>query len=232
MNSFWWVSLGWWGNGAYIPRRQYLCQYLSSRLWKTRRPGAKKADTMCSNCSGDDLKPESFALFDVSSPAGSDRFAGSSSEKRKRYRTGWFFTGFVKAALTQAIRSVRGNKRDVGIIGSIDRGSFVNLNLGSSAGEYMAKSRNSRDAGNPVEIRVSSDAIIEVFASYDSDKNMRSSHRLSEKEDLSPWEESYAERKNLRRTVGGFRRMRRLKYFVAYGALATVAALAIWCVVK
>jgi hypothetical protein len=196
------------------------------------RPGAKKADTMCSNCSGDDLKPESFSLFDVSSPTGSDRFAGASSEKRKRYRTGWFSAKFAKAALTQAIQSVRRSTCDAGIIGNIDRGSFVNLNLGSSAGEYMAKSRNSRDAGNPVEIRVSSDAIIEVFANCDSEKNMRSSRRLSERKYLSPWEESYAERKNLQRTLGGFHRMRRLKYFVAYGALVTVAALAVWCVVR
>jgi hypothetical protein len=30
---------------------------------------------MCSNCSGDDPKPESFALFDLSSPKSGERFA-------------------------------------------------------------------------------------------------------------------------------------------------------------
>jgi len=184
---------------------------------------------MCSNCSGDDPKPESFALFDVSSPGGADRFAGTASGKRKRYRTGRVCAEFARAALTQAIQRVRGSKSHVRIIGSVDQQSFVNLNLGGSVGEYMANSGNPRDVAKPVEIRVSSDAIIEVFANCGSDQNMPNARGVSEREYFSAWEESYAERVDSRRTLTGFRRTRRLKHLVAYGALVAVAAVAIWC---
>lgn len=195
-------------------------------------PDAKKADTMCSNCSGDDPKPESFALFDVSSPKSGERFAEAAREKRKRYGTVWFCAEFAKASLIQAIQRVRRSKWHKRIIGSVDLGSFVNLNLGGSSGEYVAKSRNARDAESLIEIRVSGDAIIEVFANHGSGANARNAYDLSEREYLSAWEESYAERNNLQETLSGFRRVRRLKYFLAYSTFATVVALAVWYAVR
>ncbi|HEY4837997.1 MAG TPA: hypothetical protein VIH72_05295 [Candidatus Acidoferrales bacterium] len=93
----------------------------------------------------------------------------------------------------------------------------------------MANSGNPRDVAKPVEIRVSSDAIIEVFANCGSDQNMPNARGVSEREYFSAWEESYAERVDSRRTLTGFRRTRRLKHLVAYGALVAVAAVAIWC---
>jgi hypothetical protein len=187
---------------------------------------------MCSNCSGDDLKPESFALFDVSSPAGNIRFARAEQEKRKRYRTGRFFMRYGKAALTLAIQTVAGGSSQERITGSVDRGSFVNLNLSGSCGEYAANSRVTRNAETLIEIRVSSDAIIEVFSNRGSAEESQNAFGLSEQRNLSAWEECYVHRNNLRRTLGEFRRIRRLKYFLACGAFVTAAALAVWCAVR
>jgi hypothetical protein len=199
---------------------------------KCASPDAKEVDAMCSNCSSDDPKPESFALFDLSSPKSVGRFADANREKRKRYGTSWFFAKLAKAALTLAIRCIHRRNWRKQIIGSVDRGSFVNLNLGTSHGEYMAKSQNVQDAGSLVEIRVSGDAIIEVFANHRSDGNTRNVYGLSEREYLSAWEESYAERSNLQRMLSGFRKARRLKYAMACGAFLTAAALAVWCAIR
>lgn len=187
---------------------------------------------MCSNCSGDDPQPESFALFDVSSLRNDAGFANVEGWKRKRYRTGRLFAGRAKAALMLAIRNIRRGAPPSRIIASVDRGSFVNLNSRSSTGEYPAKSGNVEDADNLIEIRVSSDAIIEVFASDASDENTRTSRGVPERKYFSTWEESFAQQNDLRRMLSSFRRKRRLKYFVAYGAFATVAALALWCAVR
>src|ERR1700689_850432 len=102
---------------------------------------------MCSNCSGDDPKPESFALFDVSSPNGGDRFADAPAGKRKRYGTAGVFARSAKASLRLVIQGGRPSKWRVRIIECVDRGSFVNLNSGSSSGEYPAKSRIAQNTG-------------------------------------------------------------------------------------
>jgi hypothetical protein len=106
------------------------------------------------------------------------------------------------------------------------------LNLGRSSGETVAKPRDAQDEETLIEIRVSGDAIIEVFANHRSDGNTRNAYGLSEREYLSAWEESYAERSNLQRTLNGLRRARRVKYFVGCGAFLTVAALAVWCAIR
>ena len=187
---------------------------------------------MCSNCSGDDPRPESFTLFDVSSPKSGERFADAWREKRKRYGTSWNCADIGKALLTRAIQRVLCSKWHERIIGTVDRASFVNLNLGGSSGGNLAKSRNARGAERLIEIRVSRDAIIEVFANCDSDENARNTFGVSERECLSAWEESYAERTKLQRTLGGFRRAERLKSCVAYGAFVAVVAVAVWCAVR
>jgi hypothetical protein len=187
---------------------------------------------MCSNCSGDDPKPESFAFFDVSSPERGERFADGARKKRKRYRTGQLFVTSAYAALTLAIQSMRRSKWRARITATVDPGGFVNLNLGSSSGEYLAKLRSARDSERLIDIRVSGDAIIEVFANCGSDESVRNAYALTEPEYLSAWEASYAERDKLQGTLGGFRRARRLKYFMGYGVFVTAAALAVWCAVR
>ena len=52
------------------------------------------------------------------------------------------------------------------------------MNLGTSSGEYLAKSGSTQDVGSLIEIRVSGDAIIEVFANHRSDGNTRNAYRL------------------------------------------------------
>ena len=187
---------------------------------------------MCSNCSGDDLAPETFASFDVSSPEGRHPFAARSGLKRSRYGTSGKWNEIINTALTLAIKSMWRKATVLKIIRNVDRGHFVNLNSGSLYGEAQTKIGRNIELEALVEIRVSSDSIIEV---YSETRNVRSSgygNGFGEHRDTSPWEESYAERSELRRAIQGFRRARRLKYFVAYGAFATVAALAVWCAIR
>jgi len=183
---------------------------------------------MCSNCSGDDLKPESFATFDLSSPARAHSFARAASKKRKRYRTSGDLTARIKAALIQTIMLMRQICRHAGIIGSADRGSFVNLNLSAFACENARKTTNEVHINDLLEIRVSADAIIEVYATADVALSLRDEYDRDEAANLSAWEESYVARSEVARTMERFRRARRVKYFLAYGAFVTVAVLAVW----
>lgn len=186
---------------------------------------------MCSNCSGDDLKPESFAAFDVSSPNTSAGFAGETGKKRKRYGTAHISAMLRKAALALVIVRSRLDRSLLGIVETVYPGSFVNLNLSASSGEVATK-RSVTPAGRELmAIRVSSDAIIEVYSTADTRTDARSEYGLNDGQYLSAWEESYAERSDLQRTLDTFRRTRRLKYFMAYGAFAAAAALAVWCAI-
>ena len=138
----------------------------------------------------------------------------------------------AQAALTLAIHRVRRSKWHPRIIGSVDPGNFVNLNLSSSSGEHLANLRSARVAEKLVEIRVSRDAIIEVFANCGSDESIRNAYAVSEPEYPSAWEESYAHLDNLQGATSDFRRARRLKYFMGYGAFVAAVALAVWCAVR
>jgi hypothetical protein len=187
---------------------------------------------MCSNCSGDDLSPESFATFDVSSPNNKSRFAGGARKKRKRYGTIYFSTTFAQAALTLAIARMCLRRYVSRIIGTVDRASFVNLNLGASSEQMTAETAIDDRIANLIEIRVSADSIIEVYAASDPTDNEQRRLGLAERKYLSAWEESDAARNDLQRAMKGIRRIRRVKYFAACGAFLTFAALAVWCVVR
>jgi hypothetical protein len=183
---------------------------------------------MCSNCSGDDLRPESFATFDVSSPEGVRGFAGHTSTERKRYGTSRMLAMLRNTALSQAICRLWRCGANSEIIKKIDPGGFVNLNSAAAAHETSRKINVPVQNRELVEIRVSADAIIEVFAAAEAGERSRDECRLDDARYLSAWEESFTERSELRRTLNGFRRARRVKYFAAYGMLVTCAALAIW----
>ena len=187
---------------------------------------------MCSNCSGDDPRPESFALYSTAIAGVARRPADSDGKKRKRYGTGRLLAACINTALTLAILRVRRNRRHKRIIGTVDRGSFVNLNLGTSSGENMAKSRGVQNRENLIEIRVSSDAIIEVFANYGGDENVQAGYGLITQKMSSAWGEHCAERSNLRRRLSGFDGSRRLKYFLACVTFVAVVAFTVWCAVR
>lgn len=187
---------------------------------------------MCSNCSGDDLAPETFASFDVSSPEGRHAFAARSGLKRSRYRTSSKWDEITNAALTLAINRIWRKATVLKIIRNVDRGHFVNLNSGSLYGEVQTKIGRNIEPEGLVEIRVSSDSIIEVYSETRNVRSAGNGNGFDEHRDASPWEESYAERNELCRAMQGFRRARILKYFVAYGAFATIGALAVWCAIR
>src|SRR5580698_2952462 len=84
---------------------------------------------MCSNCSGDDPRPESFASFDISSPKSERIFAAMIREKRKRYRTSRLLSDLTKGALMAGVGRVRSHHWYDAIIGNANRQHFVNLNL-------------------------------------------------------------------------------------------------------
>jgi hypothetical protein len=183
---------------------------------------------MCSNCSGDDLRPESFAAFDDSSPKGGHAFAAPSAGKRKHYGTSRILAALAETALTQAILHLWRSAQDPAIIRNFDRPGFVNLNSAADAGQSPRKTGVPPELRELVEIRVSSDAIIEVFASPEAAEYADDERKLCEGRHVSPWEERFAERSELQRALKGFRRARQLRYFVAYGALLSCAAMAIW----
>jgi hypothetical protein len=187
---------------------------------------------MCSNCSGDDLRPESFTSFDVSSPNNGARFAESMSRKRKRYGTTKAWSAFTKWALTLTI--VRKNLRGClsRIIADVYQGSFVNLNLGASSGEGAEKVQAFGESAGLIEIRVSANSIIEVYSTSNTADNPLSDAGFTGRGNHSTWEENYAERFDLQRTMDGLRRTWRWKYFVAYCTFVTFAALAVWFAVR
>lgn len=187
---------------------------------------------MCSNCSGDDLSPESFATFDVSSPTRRKRFAEGFGEKRKTYRTIAILKQLVKDALTLSVIDVRRGPRRRRIIRRVHLPGFVNLNLGTFVDEDMANTRKIPEAGGLIEVRVSADSIVEVYSGAGPIQNLRNDYALGERQLFSSWEENYAEGSDLRRAMASFRRMRRLKYVVACGAFLAFAAIAIWCSVR
>jgi hypothetical protein len=186
---------------------------------------------MCSNCSGDDLGPETFASFDVSSPEHSSGFAASRGRKRKRYGTSRVWEVIVNSLLTLGFLRAGRKATNPQIIRTVDRADFVNLNLGGFYGEGGTKTGSSAGSEGLIEIRVSADSIIEVYSGAHGARD-REEHEAREYEHMSAWEESYAERSELGRILNRFRRTRRLKYLMAFGAFATAVALAVWCAVR
>jgi hypothetical protein len=96
----------------------------------------------------------------------------------------------------------------------------------------MANTREIRKAAGLIEIRVSSDSIVEVYSGAGPIQNLRNEYRYSESQHFSSWDESYVERSDLRRSMREFRRARRLKYVAVYGVFVMFAAVAVWCVVR
>ncbi len=187
---------------------------------------------MCSNCSGDDLSPESFATFDVSSPMDGRRFANETGEKRKPYGTMRILGQLTKRALTLAVARVRTRLRISAIIESVHRPSFVNLNLGALSNEDMANTQKIREAAGLIEIRVSADSIVEVYSGAGPIQHSRNGYGWGERQHFSSWDESFAERSDLRRAMREFRRTRRVKHVAVYGMFLTLAAIAVWCAVR
>ena len=183
---------------------------------------------MCSNCSSDDLKPESFAAFDVSSPKGRHDFAGHADRKRKRYRTARILATLTETPLIRAILHIRRRAEETGITGKFDRPSFVNLNSRAFERKRAAETSVAPQSREIIEIRVSPDAIIEVFATAEAAESVRDDFGVSEGRDRSAWTESFAARRELERALKGLRRARQFKYFVAYGALLICAAMVVW----
>ena len=143
-----------------------------------------------------------------------------------------FLAQLIKRALTLPVLGMRLNRSSSPITGSVDQAGFVNLNLGTLSDEGMANTRKIREAAGLIEIRVSADSIVEVYSGAGPIQDLRNERGFSERQYLSSWEESYAVRSDLQRTMAKFRRMRRLKYVVAYGAFLTFAAIAVWCAVR
>ena len=128
---------------------------------------------MCSACSNDDLRPELAGGFAVSSPVHRPRFAFWRGGRRKYYRTLSFLRDARKASFLQGFSRLGGSKafaeppafarlgnraiveaRDPKPGGSGEREDYL---------RYEKRHRGcARASSEPVEIRVSADAIIEV----------------------------------------------------------------------
>lgn len=187
---------------------------------------------MCSNCSGDDLAPETFASFDVSSPERRHGFAAGLGRKRKRYGTWRVWDVVVNSPLTLPFVRMQRRARVPRIIRTVDRRRFVNLNSSNSYDEDQTKIGTDGEVEGLIEIRVSADSIIEVYSDVRGVPDRGGKGEPREYARMSAWEESHAERSEQRRTLDGFRRTRRLKYVMACGAFAAATALAVWCAVR
>jgi succinate dehydrogenase hydrophobic anchor subunit len=186
---------------------------------------------MCSNCSGDDLRPESFSTFGISSPQRDAIFAAQVGAKRKQYRTPGTRRYSDKDALMQGINDVRILRWFTKIIKLVDSKDFVNLNLRGNGAESTLRNSVAGFCQEPFEIRVLPDAIIEVYASSEPVRELFSQHSMRKAFVLSPWEESRAARGGMRRTVESYRRTQRAKYFIGYAAVIIAAAAIVWCAI-
>jgi len=182
---------------------------------------------MCSNCSGDDPRPESFTSFVISSPNGASIFAPAPRHKQKKYRTLRFFQKMINAALTQAIVSSRRKPSRSEIIESVDQENFVNLNFDKYRADIGSESVSAPAVGHPIDIRVSPGEIIEVYAASESAITSRNKNEAL-KERAFPWEESCKARNETKRTIEAYHLAHRLKYFLGYGAFVAAAALLLW----
>jgi hypothetical protein len=184
---------------------------------------------MCSNCSGDDPRPESFASFDISSPKTERIFAAMMSEKRKRYRTPQFLSDFTKGALIAGAARVRRRHWYNAIIGNANRQRFVNLNLRGNSDDQAT---NTSVSGDPIEIRVLPNAIIEVYTVRRIANGSESDRGQHEDYSPSAWEESFAARSGARWTPIRYQGLRQLKYLAGYGTFLIVVALVVWCAIS
>jgi hypothetical protein len=187
---------------------------------------------VCSNCSGDDPRPESFASFVISSPKSGAIFAAASPRERRKYRTPRFFPGIINTLSTLGIVSSRWISSSSRIIESVDRESFVNLNLTATRIETGLKTANAPVLGHPIEIRVSPAAIIEVYAANDITGAPGDENELRTERSASAWQESCDARSNTKRTMEAHRFAHRLKLLFGYVAFVAAAAFMAWYAAK
>lgn len=187
---------------------------------------------MCSNCSGDDLRPESFTTFDVSSPNSTSSFAAGGAKNRKEYRTRGYLPKVINAALT--LGTAKGRKSGEGreIIESVHRGGFVNLNLGKITSENGSTAASPATAAGPFEILVSPMAIVEIYAAPNLSTETRDDRSAIPISELSAWEESGNARAELRRTKERPLRASWAKRILGYAAFVVAAAFVLWCAIR
>ena len=87
-------------------------------------------------------------------------------------------------------------------------------------------------AGKPIDIRVTQDAIIEVYGAVGPPAPRRDGVTAFQNSYAAIWNESYASREAARWSMARYRRSRMARFVAAYIAFAAIAALVIWCVVR
>jgi len=86
--------------------------------------------------------------------------------------------------------------------------------------------------GQPIEIRVSPAAIIEVYGSGEIAGQQLHEELERDTEFGSAWEESFAAQRDVRQAMERYRRLRRAKHLLAYTAFLIAAMLVVWCAVR
>jgi hypothetical protein len=203
---------------------------------------------MCSACSGDDPRPEMFTTFGISSPKSLPIFAIGVGGKRKEYRTQRAEGGSRKPASTLGDLRVAKNGCFSQVRRWVHRRTTVNLGFRDSpsiadefGGAEMSwemrnagpanrlsaqRSADDRRSGAAIEVRVSPDAIVEVYAPGGAPENQW---------DFAPedgtgneWEENRVAREEARAMLTDYGRVRRAQRAAAYFLFAALAALAVW----
>lgn len=234
---------------------------------------------MCSACSGDDPRPEMFTTFDISSPKMPPIFAIGEGARRKEYGTLSGLGDVVKPALTLAnlhlgklgwlaarrrINNRTGNVYLAWPFFSRLRGRWGGAAVLRKASKQFKNSRFSEGWGNrggsvgaPIEVRVSEDALVEVYSmsgapenNFWSEPTFSQLETESEYEMLnsqtreygesarqtraardfggSAWRETREARDESQRAFAKYSRARRVQRAAAYIAFAALAAIAMW----
>lgn len=173
---------------------------------------------MCSACSGDDPRPESFTQFTFPSPNEDATFA-------------------LRGAIWRRVYGTLRKKRYPTKPASILRNMRISESRAGAWEVAVAERGGAGRTGSPVEILVSTDAIVEVygFSSGYSDNlscGLKKCLNVSEVDPGKEWVESRAARKESGRAFSHYRRVRRARAAGAYLVFAALTAFAIWCAVR
>ncbi len=193
---------------------------------------------MCSACSNDDPRPEIAGGFAMSSLVKAPVFAYWKGGKRRHYRTLLFWTRVRKAASIQGFVPVH----KYGATGAAF--PFARLENRATAGvryerqgeagateEFLRHESHHRRIADehcePVEIRVSADAIIEVHGTGTRKHLLRDADGIA-----AAWTSRDANAVQFRCSATRARHMRAARANFAYAAFGAAAAFAIWVLLR
>jgi hypothetical protein len=205
---------------------------------------------MCSACSNDDPRPEVMGGFAISSSGNAPVFAAREGKRRKHYRTFSFLQDLTKGAFLQGF--VRGGAAG----GASGADGFAHFGKRAIVGARHAAAGKINDtdrimrreissgwsasaSGEPSEIRVTGDAIIEVHGTgllrhvtWEGRAEGTTLSRIEERGELATLSDDDEYGRWVRRNAMHARRRSMCRAIAVYALFATAAAGAIYFVLR